>query len=65
MSIIVNTIDGQTHELPETYVFAGIMDGEVMFNDTSTTVPMDNINGATRTQGLSFDLKDVSDISAD
>lgn len=56
--IVVNTVDGNSHDLPN-HEFQAIMDGEIFFGDLSSVKETEL--GASNS-GLSFELKDVDEV---
>jgi hypothetical protein len=62
MNIQVNTVDGNTHDLSD-YYFGGVMDGRILFNFKVAAEVTDK--GVVRTEGLSFALDEVDEISVD
>lgn len=58
--MFVTTIDGAEHDLSD-YYFAGIMDGQIMFNFKVPTEVHEN--GRVKHEGLSFALDEVEEVT--
>ena len=57
--MLVTTVDGNEHDLTD-YYFAGVMDGQIMFNFKVASEVTDK--GIIRNEGVSFNLNDVQEV---